>query len=96
VLERWRLPRATHDPGKVLCDLAVTLALGGDCLADIAVLRPAPEVFGPVASDPMVSRLITALATAGPKALRSARPARKRQPELGRWPGTLLQALAVT
>jgi hypothetical protein len=76
VLERWRLPRATHDPGKVLCDLAVTLALGGDCLADIAVLRPAPEVFGPVASDPTVSRLITALATAGPKALRAIRQAR--------------------
>jgi hypothetical protein len=76
VLERWRPPRAIHDPGKVLCDLAVTLALGGDCLADIAVLRPAPEIFGPVASDPTVSRLITALATAGPKALRAIRQAR--------------------
>ncbi|MFL6054529.1 MAG: transposase [Actinoallomurus sp.] len=32
-LERWRLPRAVHDPGKVVADLAVTLALGGDCRA---------------------------------------------------------------
>jgi hypothetical protein len=35
----------------------MTLALGGDCLADVAVLRAQPELFGPVASDPMVSRL---------------------------------------
>ena len=34
-LARWRLPLAIHDPGKVIADLAVTLALGGDCLADI-------------------------------------------------------------
>jgi len=51
-----------HDPGKIVADLAVTLALGGDCLADIAVLRSSPELFGPVASDPTVSRLVTALA----------------------------------
>ena len=48
----WRRPTARHDPGKVLLDLAVSLALGGDCLADLAQLRAAPEVFGPVASDP--------------------------------------------
>jgi hypothetical protein len=40
------------DPAKVVLDLAVTLALGGDCLADIALLRSAPGVFGPVASAP--------------------------------------------
>jgi hypothetical protein len=34
----------------------------GDCLADIATLRPEPALFGPVASDPTVSRLITTLA----------------------------------
>jgi len=33
----WRKPLAVHDPAKVLIDLAVTLALGGDCLADISV-----------------------------------------------------------
>jgi hypothetical protein len=31
--------RAVHDPGKIAADLAAALALGGDCLADIAVLR---------------------------------------------------------
>ena len=75
-LERWRAPRAVHDPGKVVADLAVTLALGGDCLADVAVLRPAPEVFGLVASDPTVSRLVKTLAGAGPKVLRAIRGAR--------------------
>jgi hypothetical protein len=75
-LSRWRTPRAVHDPGKIVADLAVTLALGGDCLADIAVLRSSPELFGPVASDPTVSRLVTTLADAGPKALRAIRKAR--------------------
>ena len=36
-LARWRAPRAVHDPGKTVTDLAAALALGGDCLADIAV-----------------------------------------------------------
>lgn len=75
-LERWRRPGAVHDPGKIVADLAVTLALGGDCLADIAVLRSSPELFGPVASDPTVSRTVKALAEAGPKALQAIRKAR--------------------
>ena len=61
-LARWRSPTAVHDPAKVLCDLAVTLAVGGDCLADVAVLRAEPAVFGLVASDPTVSRTIDRLA----------------------------------
>jgi hypothetical protein len=61
-LGRWRAPRAVHDPGKIITDLAVALALGGDCLADVAMLRAQPELFGPVASDPVVSRLVTRLA----------------------------------
>ena len=64
-LERWRTSRAVHDPGKIIADLAVTLALGGDCLADIALLRAEPGLFGPVASDPVVSRLVAKLAADG-------------------------------
>ena len=52
VLAPWRRPTISHDPGKVMLDLAVALAIGGDCLADIAVLRAQPGVFGSVASDP--------------------------------------------
>jgi hypothetical protein len=58
----WRRPLAVHDPGKVVLDLALSLALGGDCLADVALLRAEPGVYGLVASDPTVSRTITALA----------------------------------
>jgi hypothetical protein len=75
-LARWRAPRAVHDPGKIIADLAVALALGGDCLADVAVLRAQPELAGPVASDPVVSRLLAALAAEGPRALRAIRTAR--------------------
>jgi Transposase DDE domain group 1 len=45
-LAQWRAPRAVHDPGKIIADLAVAVALGGDCLADIAVLRAQPELAG--------------------------------------------------
>jgi hypothetical protein len=75
-LERWRAPRAVHDPGKILTDLAVAVALGGDCLADAAVLRAQPQLCGPVASDPVISRLVSALAAEGPRALRAIRRAR--------------------
>jgi Transposase DDE domain group 1 len=60
--ERWRAPRAVHDPGKIIADLAASVALGGDCLADIAVLREQSGLARPVAADPVVSRLVTALA----------------------------------
>jgi hypothetical protein len=75
-LERWRAPRAVLDPGKIIADLAVMLALGGDCLADIAVLRAEPALFGPVASDPVVSRLISRLAGDAPRSLKAIRAAR--------------------
>ena len=75
-LARWRAPRAVHDPGKIVTDLAMALALGGDCLADVAVLRAQPELAGPVASDPVISRLVGALAAEGPRALRVIRKAR--------------------
>ena len=75
-LEPWRAPRAVHDPGKIVADLAAALALGGDCLADIAVLREQPALAGPVASDPVVSRLVRSLAADGPRALAAIRAAR--------------------
>lgn len=75
-LSAWRKPTAVHDPAKVLSDLAVTLPLGGDCLADLALVRSQPAVFGPVASDPTVSRTITALAADAPAALKAINTAR--------------------
>jgi hypothetical protein len=81
-LSPWRADRTTHDPGKVLLDVATAVALGGDCLADIAVVRSQPEVFGPVASDPTVSRLVAALAgdvDAATAAIRAARAAARER-----------------
>lgn len=75
-LAPWRKPRAVHDPGKTVLDLALAVALGGDCLADVAMLRAEPGVFGPVASDPTVSRLIDTLAAGGNRALTAIRQAR--------------------
>jgi hypothetical protein len=77
-LAPWRGRRARHDPGKVVVDLATAVALGGDCLADIAVIRAQPQVFGPVASDPTVSRLVSALAADIDTALPALRVARAR------------------
>ena len=72
----WRQRLARHDPGKIVLDLAVALAMGGDCLADVAQLRSQPAVFGPVASDPTVSRLVDRLATDAPKTLAAIASAR--------------------
>ena len=76
-LGRWRKPFAVHDPGKIICDLAVGLALGGDCLADITVLRDEPGIYGRVASDPTVSRLIKLLACDADRAIAAIKRARQ-------------------
>jgi Transposase DDE domain group 1 len=75
-LASWRKPLAVHDPGKVVLDLAVSLVLGGDCLADIGLLRAEPGVYGRVASDPTVSRTVDALATDAAAALKALDVAR--------------------
>ncbi len=67
-----------HDPGKTVLDLAVTIALGGDCLADVAAVRAQSELFGTVASDPTISRLVDSLSddsAAVVAAIRGARAA---------------------
>ena len=38
-LGRWRRLFAVHDPGKIVGDLAVAVALGGDAACDVALLR---------------------------------------------------------
>jgi hypothetical protein len=43
-LAPWRRPLAVHDPAKIVLDLAVTLALGGDCLTPPAGLIATPAV----------------------------------------------------
>ncbi len=65
-----------HDPGKILLDVALAVALGGDCLTDVGILRAEPAVIGPVASDPTVSRLISKPAAGGQRVLAALRTAR--------------------
>ncbi|WP_235736804.1 IS1380 family transposase [Nocardioides alcanivorans] len=47
-----------HDRGRVLADVAVMLADGGEAIADIDVLRHQAGVLGPVASPPTVWRTL--------------------------------------
>ncbi|MDQ4072490.1 MAG: IS1380 family transposase [Actinomycetota bacterium] len=46
-----------HDPGRVLRDIALTLADGGDCISDLGALRD-PDLFGSVASNATAWRAI--------------------------------------
>jgi Transposase DDE domain group 1 len=52
----------THDPGVVLTHLAVAIADGADCLADIAALKEQEDLFGPVASVATAWRAVHAAA----------------------------------
>jgi len=60
-LDGVRGPRPRHDPGRVLVDLAVSIADGAETISDIAVLADQPALFGPVASDSTCWRLLDAL-----------------------------------
>lgn len=59
---RGQTTRHRHQAGQVLRDLVVTLADGGDCLSDLAVLRDQPELFGQVASTPTAWRVVERVA----------------------------------
>jgi hypothetical protein len=67
--------RSRHDPGRVVRDLAVMLADGGDCLADLRAVRDQQPLFGRVASDATAFRIIDVIAreSALLDALRAAR-----------------------
>ena len=68
-------PRAVHDPGRVLVDLAVAVADGAECISDIAVLGDQRELFGSVASDSTVWRLLDQLEESELAAIAAARAA---------------------
>ena len=77
-LAPWRKPSSVHDPGKIICDLALSLVLGGEALSDVDALRAEPGVYGRVASDPTVSRLIATLAGDADKAVKAISAARQQ------------------
>lgn len=53
-----RQRQSAHDPGWVLCDLAVMLGDGGDCVSDLAIQRKQPGIFGNVASTSTAWRVL--------------------------------------
>lgn len=62
-----------HDRGRLLVQVAVMLAGGGRCVADVAALRDQPGLFGEVASAPTVWRTFNGIDTGVLDALRTAR-----------------------
>ncbi len=57
-----KVRQSGHDPGRVVRDLAVMLADGGDCLADLGAVRDQDALFGAVASDSTAFRVINQIA----------------------------------
>lgn len=62
-----------HDRGRVLSDVAVMLADGGEAIADIDVLRHQSSVLGPVASPPTVWRTLDEVTPGRLKKIQNAR-----------------------
>jgi hypothetical protein len=61
-LAPMRQRRGGHDPGRVVRDLAVMLADGGDCLSDLRAVRDQQPLFGAVASNATAFRVIDEIA----------------------------------
>jgi hypothetical protein len=68
-------PRARHDPGRVLVDMAVAVADGATTISDVAVLADQAALFGSVASDSTCWRLLDSLGPGGLGAVARARAA---------------------
>ena len=68
-----------HDRGRVLADLAVMIADGGTAIADLAVLRDQPSLFGEVASTPTAWRTLEAIDDAALNRIAQARAGARRR-----------------
>ncbi len=55
--------RRGHDPGRVIRDLTVTLADGGECVSDLGGVREQDALFGAVASDSTAFRVVDRIAS---------------------------------
>jgi hypothetical protein len=53
--------RSAHDPGRVLRDVAVMLADGGDCVTDLEAYRGQERLFGPRASETTTHRVLKSI-----------------------------------
>src|SRR5450755_4399574 len=55
--------RRGHDPGRVICDLAVMPVDGGECVSDLGGVREQDALFGAVASDSTAFRMVDRIAS---------------------------------
>jgi Transposase DDE domain group 1 len=69
--------RRGHDPGRVVRDLAVMLADGGECVSDLGATRDQDALFGKVASDSTAFRMVDRIAST-PGLLAAVRDAHAR------------------
>ena len=74
-LEGTRERRSAHDPGRVVCDVAVMLAEGGRCVSDLAALAGQSSLFGDVASVSTARRVVLSVGERELAGIRAARAA---------------------
>jgi len=83
--------RSAHDPGRVLCDLAVMVADGGRCVSDLAVLAGQGALFGQVASVATARRVLLNVGASELDRIRQARAlARERAWNAGAAPDRVI------
>jgi len=83
--------RSAHDPGRVLCDLAVMAADGGGCVSDLAVLAGQGALFGNIASVSTARRVLLEVGESELERIRQARAlARERAWRAGAAPGRVI------
>src|SRR5690348_17245236 len=79
LLDTYRAFPTVHLPGRVLADLAVMIADGGDALTHLAVLRDQSNLFGMVASEPTAWRAVERVDEVHLAALRQVRTAARER-----------------
>lgn len=90
-LASTRERRSAHDPGRVLCDLAVMAADGGRCVSDLAALQGQPALFGEIASVSTARRVLLSIGQVEIDRIRQARAvARGRAWAAGAAPGRVI------
>jgi hypothetical protein len=82
--------RSAHDPGRVIRDVAVMLADGGDCVTDLDAYRGQERLFGAKASETTTHRVLKSVDEQLLDQIREARAAaRARVWDVGARPDTL-------
>jgi hypothetical protein len=89
-LAETRERRSVHDPGRVLRDVAVMLADGGDCVTDLDAYRGQERLFGAKASETTTHRVLKSIDERLLDRIRAARAAaRARVWDAGGRPGSI-------